>query len=172
MRSTRGHSSAGKQRALWAYIRGLLPADAQVVVAGDSELGSVAVLQLLERWGWGYVMRQRAAPAKQSCPDATRARFDSLARRGAAPQWFPKARLTRIHGHPVRLITWWKAGEPEPWLLATNLPTLREGLRIYKRRMWTEEMFGDFKKHGFDLESSHLRHFLRLSRLTLLIAFI
>ena len=31
-------------------------------------------------------------------------------------------------------------------------------------------MFGDFKKHGFDLESTHLRHFLRLSRLTLAVA--
>jgi hypothetical protein len=33
--------------------------------------------------------------------------------------------------------------------------------------MWIEEMFGDMKKHGFDLEASRLRHFLRLSRLTL-----
>ena len=31
-------------------------------------------------------------------------------------------------------------------------------------------MFADFKRHGFDLESTHLRHFLRLSRLTLLVA--
>jgi hypothetical protein len=30
-----------------------------------------------------------------------------------------------------------------------------------------EEMFGDFKGHGFNLEDSHLCHFLRLSRLTL-----
>ena len=30
-------------------------------------------------------------------------------------------------------------------------------------------MFGDLKGHGFDLESSHLRHFMRLSRLTLLV---
>jgi hypothetical protein len=28
-------------------------------------------------------------------------------------------------------------------------------------------MFGDIKGHGFNLEDSHLRHFLRLSRLTL-----
>ena len=28
-------------------------------------------------------------------------------------------------------------------------------------------MFGDMKIPGFDLEASHLRHFLRLSRLTL-----
>jgi hypothetical protein len=30
-------------------------------------------------------------------------------------------------------------------------------------------MFGDFKKHGFYLESTMLRHFLRLSRLTLVV---
>ncbi len=28
-------------------------------------------------------------------------------------------------------------------------------------------MFGDLKGHGVDIESTHLRHFLRLSRLTL-----
>jgi len=33
-----------------------------------------------------------------------------------------------------------------------------------------EEMYGDFKKHGFDLERTMLRHFLRLSRLTLAVA--
>jgi hypothetical protein len=31
-------------------------------------------------------------------------------------------------------------------------------------------MFGDMKGHGFDLERTHLRHFLRLSRLTLAVA--
>jgi hypothetical protein len=36
--------------------------------------------------------------------------------------------------------------------------------------MWIEEMFGDLKKHGFDLERTMLRHFLRLSRLTLAVA--
>lgn len=36
--------------------------------------------------------------------------------------------------------------------------------------MWIEEMFGDLKTHGFDLEKTHLRHFMRLSRLTLAVA--
>jgi hypothetical protein len=31
-------------------------------------------------------------------------------------------------------------------------------------------MFGDFKSHGFDLEITMLRHFDRLSRLTLAVA--
>jgi uncharacterized BrkB/YihY/UPF0761 family membrane protein len=36
--------------------------------------------------------------------------------------------------------------------------------------MWIEEMFGDMKKHGFDLERTMLRRFERLSRLTLAVA--
>ncbi|WP_165774621.1 hypothetical protein [Candidatus Viridilinea mediisalina] len=47
------------------------------------------------------------------------------------------------------------------------MPTANATLRAYRRRMWLEELFGDLKGHGFDLERSHLRHFARLSRLTL-----
>ena len=64
----------------------------------------------------------------------------------------------------------WPPGEREAWLLATNVPQRRAALVAYRRRMWIEEMFGDFKGHGFDLESTHLRHFQRLSRLTLAVA--
>lgn len=54
--------------------------------------------------------------------------------------------------------------------LATNLPDLRLALQAYARRMWIEEMFGDLKRHGFDLETTMLRHARRLSRLTLAVA--
>ena len=36
--------------------------------------------------------------------------------------------------------------------------------------MWIEDMFGDMNKHGFNLEQTMLRHFQRLSRLTLAVA--
>ena len=36
--------------------------------------------------------------------------------------------------------------------------------------MWIDEMFGDFKGHGFELEASRLQRFQRLSRLTLAVA--
>ena len=55
-------------------------------------------------------------------------------------------------------------------MLATNLTTKQAALRAYRRRPWIEEMFGDMKRHGFDLESTHLCHFLPLSRLTLAVA--
>jgi hypothetical protein len=172
VKSSRGHSSATKQRALLAYIHRLLPAGAKVTIVGDSEFGAVAVLKQLEQWRWGYVMRQKGDTRVKLPDQLTWLRFDTLVTKGERPRWAPGARLTRKHAHPAHLVAWWKAGEKEPWLLATNLPSLQSALRAYKRRMWIEEMFGDFKKHGFDLECSHLRHFLRLSRLTLIVAFL
>ena len=38
--------------------------------------------------------------------------------------------------------------------------------------MWIEEMFADLKGLGFDLERSRLWYFLRLSRLTLVVAWL
>jgi hypothetical protein len=40
-------------------------------------------------------------------------------------------------------------------------------IRMYKVRMWIEEMYGDMKGHGLDLEATCLRHKVRLSRLFL-----
>jgi hypothetical protein len=74
--------------------------------------------------------------------------------------------LTQLHAYSVNVLAHWKIGEPEPWLLATNLPSLREALNAYERRMWIEEMFGDLKNNGFDLESTHLRSVFKLHRLT------
>src|SRR4051794_9282989 len=78
--------------------------------------------------------------------------------------------LTRSGAHETNVLLHWKRGEKEPWLLATNLPTRHQSLSAYRRRMWIEEMFADFKGQGFDLESTRLRHFERLSRLTLAVA--
>ena len=84
--------------------------------------------------------------------------------------WFERALLTYKHAYQTNLLAYWKAGEEEPWLLATNLPSDQMAQKAYGRRMWIEEMFGDMKGHGFDLEASRLTSFLRLSRLTLAVA--
>ena len=48
----------------------------------------------------------------------------------------------------------------------SNLPSGRQACWYYRRRFRIEEMFGDLKGHGFDLESTRLQHFGKLSRLT------
>ena len=65
---------------------------------------------------------------------------------------------------------YWKPGEKEPWYLVTNQLSGFPTVRLYNRRMWIEEMFGDMKGHGFNLELSRLRTSCRLSRLTLAVS--
>jgi hypothetical protein len=144
----RGHSSAFKHLALLNYVRKLLPVGAVVFLVGDCEFGSVEVRKRLDQW----------KP------------FDSFVHQAGKSHWLGSGYLTAKEIYPVNLLAHWQAGEDEPWCLATNLPDRVMTLRYYRRRMWIEEMFGDLKKHGFDLESTMLRSFLRLSRLTLAVA--
>ncbi|MBN2392916.1 MAG: transposase [Anaerolineae bacterium] len=156
--------------ALLAYVRKLLPAKAHVQIAGDCEFGPVAVLQQLDAWKWAYVMRQSGSHLAQLPGQEPWQRLDSLIQRQRQRVWIAPLRLTQKHGYSTHFAAYWQSGAKEPWLLATNLPDLRTALRIYRRRMWIEEMFGDFKGHGFDLESTQLHTFMRLSRLTLAVA--
>ena len=167
----RGHSSASKQIALLRYVYTLIPPGASVSLTGDSEFGAVEVLRLFDAWGWGYALRQKGSHLIQ-LKGHTWIRLGDLVQSAGQSVWLENVLLTQQHAHPCNLLAHWHPGEKEPWLLATNLPSKRQTLTTYRRRMWIEEMFGDFKKHGFDLESTHLRHFMRLSRLTLVVAFL
>lgn len=167
VKGSRGHSSSLKQLALLAYVHSLLPPQAAVLLVGDNEFGAVEVQKQLNKWGWQYVLRQKGQYLVLAFGQRTARRLDSLVSKAGEITWLPKSRFTLRHLWRVNVLAYWKPGEKEPWLLATNLPQPQLVLRAYRRRMWIEEMFGDMKGHGFDLESTHLRHFQRLSRLTL-----
>lgn len=167
---TKGHSSAWKQLALLAYVRSLIPAGAAVFLVGDCEFGSVAVLRQLDRWYWFYVLRQKADTGVWFNEKKGWQAFSSYLQQPGRSIWLGSGYLTFKQIYRVNLLVHWKVGEKEPWCLATNLPDLSMALRFYARRMWIEEMYGDLKRHGFDLERTMLRHFLRLSRLTLAVA--
>ncbi len=166
VKASRGHSSAVKQLALLAYVRQLIPPGVPVLLVGDSEFGAVEVIRQVEAWEWKYVLRQKANHLIR-LPGGDWQHFGDVIQEPGQSLWMGKGLLTGEHAHPTNLLAHWEKGEKEPWLLATNLSSRQETLRAYNRRMWIEEMFGDMKGNGFDLESTHLIHFLRLSRLTL-----
>jgi hypothetical protein len=170
VKGTRGHTLATTQCALFAYILTLLPAGAKVLVVGDSEFGSVELMRHFNQWGWAYVLRQKGRIGLTTPEAKAWQRLDSLVLAPGQAVWLREIYLTQRFAFPVNLLAYWQVGEKLPWLLATNLATQQQTLTAYRRRMWIEEMFADFKRHGFDLESTHLRHFLRLSRLTLCVA--
>jgi len=165
----RGFSSACHPRALLGYVRSLLPPGIPVRLVGDSEFGSVELLRQLERWHWHYAVRQKQQHLVQLRGEKHRQALRTLVQGPGQRTWFPEIRLTKQEFKTTILVEW-APGESEPWLLATNLPSPAAALQAYDRRMWIEEFFGDLKRHGVDLEMTHLCHIERLARLTFLVA--
>ena len=167
VKHVKGHCGARKLLALLAYVHKLLPKGAGVFLVGDSEFGPSEVLRQLDQWRWFYGLRQTANRKVWLSQAQGWQAFGSFVQKAGQSVWLGRGYLTESEIYPVNLLAHWEVGEKEAWLLATNLPDRTMTLRYYARRMWIEEMFGDLKKHGFDLERTMLRHFDRLSRLTL-----
>jgi hypothetical protein len=170
VKHARGHSTASKQIALLSYVRSLLPGGTAVFLVGDTEFGAAKVLKQLDDWRWYYVLRQKTNTGVWIEADQVWRSFGEYVQKAGQSFWLGSGYLTQSDIYPVNLLAHWKSDEKEPWCLATNLPDKQMALVFYKRRPWIEEMFGDMKGHGFDLEATMLRSFLRLSRLTLAVA--
>jgi hypothetical protein len=173
VRHRKGHSSTGKQLALLAYVRSLLPTNIVVSLVGDCEFGSARLIEHLDAWQWAYALRQ---PGHYLCMPHNTGRWQRLDTllhlKPGVTLWMGRVLLTQANAYSTNLAIHWRKGEQAPWFLATNLLCPQPAIRLYRRRMWLEEMFGDMKGHGFDLEATHLRHFLRLSRLTLAVCLV
>ncbi len=168
-KSSKGHSSACQQLALLKYVHGLIPKGTSVSLVGDSEFGAVEVMRHLKKWHWHYVLRQKASHQTRVPGQGWQA-FGAVLSQPGQSVWLGKACLTLKPAYSTSLLAHWQVGEEEPWWLATDLPDRATTLATYARRMWVEEMFGDLKGKGFDLESTHLHTTDRLSRLTLAVA--
>jgi hypothetical protein len=169
VRSSRGHSTATRQLSLLNYIRKLLPAKTSVLLVGDSEFGAIEVLRWLDFHDWKYVLRQKGKHLVRDNEKSPWTPLSSFLQKVGQSLWLEGWQLTQLHAYTTHLALYWKTGEDEPWLLATNLPSLREAIRAYERRMWIEEMFGDLKDNGFDLEATRLRSVFKLHRLTFIV---
>jgi hypothetical protein len=145
---------------------GIDPCNVPVLPVGDSGFDAVGVMCQLEKWHWDCMLRQEANHQVKLTNSCTWRRLGDLIHKPGQSTWFGAVFLTARNADPVNLLVHWKVGEDKAWLLATNLPSQGDTLRAC-RHMWIEEMFGDLKRQGFDLESTHLRHFARLSRWSL-----
>lgn len=172
VKGSRGHSTAAVQRALFARLQPLIDPEAKVVVLGDSEFGSVELLQQFEAWNWFYVLRQKGDTQWRPSQRDEWQRFDQLAPRAGIKRWQKESCFTKKHQHQTNLVAIWEQGHKEPWLLTTNLSTAQEAKMHYSRRAWVENFFGDCKGNGFDLEATRLQNSDRLSRLTLAVVFL
>lgn len=158
------------QLALFRRLRLLIPRRAEVWVLGDSGFENVPLLQWIRRQGWHLVIRQRGNLNVWQAEHGWR-RINAIPLEPGQTRAVGWVRLTKTHNAGwYWLLLHWEAGEDEPWYLVSDQPGTQKLLRLYQVRMWIEEMFGDMKGHGFDLEETHLRHADRISRLILAVA--
>jgi len=166
----KGHSLTATQIELLSILQTWLPVGAEVALVGDTEFGRCWLLEELKYWGWQFALRQSSHNKVWRKQDKGFLRLDQIPLRGLGVQWFPHTLLTEDNSLPTHLLGYWAEGQDEPWWLATNLSTSDAVMVLYPYRMWTEEMFGDMKSNGFDLESTHLRNTAKLNRLTLAVS--
>lgn len=163
----KGTVASEEQIALLVQVQSLLPPESEVWLTGDSGFQFVPLLRWLRTQGWHFVIRQSGnnLVSWSGQPWVRLIDMDLAEGETCIIGW---VRLTRKHDFGwVWLILHWKKGEDEPWYLVSDTPGYRELIRHYEKRMWIEEMYGDMKRHGFNLEDTHLRHSERIMRLFL-----
>lgn len=165
----RGHSTGERQITLLSYLQTLIPEGVTVSLVGDSEFGGKRLMRKLDEWGWEYALRQRGKLRFMLFRSTFSCRFDQLELEPGDRYWLGRVDLTSSQAYVTNAVVYWAHTEPEPWFLATNLPSPHGAIMYYRRRMWIEEMFGDMKSHGFNLERTRFRHPERLSRITFIV---
>jgi hypothetical protein len=171
-RGSKGAVAVEKQVALLRYIGRLTPRKCEVWVIGDSGFQHVPLLRWMRGRGWHFVIRQ-TGHLKVKWTGGDWVKLTNLPLKEGQTRYLGWVRLTEKHNYGwVSLVLHWEVGEDEPWYLVTDQPADWRTIRLYKLRMWIEEMYGDMKGHGFDLEATHLQDLQRLSRLMLAICLV
>lgn len=116
---------------------------------------------LAQQWQWQFVLRTRGHSHVR--------RLDPPAADGTAIQELPLqpgdtrdlgwVAYTRSQAVAPLWLTWhWEEPQPQPWyrLSAQTPPPRGHPVRLYRQRMWIEEMYGDMKRHGFQIQNTQI----------------
>lgn len=152
---------------LLEHIRQAMPREVKVLVLADRGIGtSPDLMRAVMRMGWRFLFRVTKQSKIVLSDGEAVCFYDQVQRPGetyrASGLVFKKR--GRIPAH-VRVI--WRHDAQEPWALVTNDPRLTG--EEYAQRMWIEEMFRDFKSHGWNVEKAATMAPERMERLWILL---
>lgn len=166
-RGRKGHTKVAEQLALFRRVARILPQQAEIWVVGDTEFQSVRLLRWIRRQNWHFVIRQQGKN-KVRWVGQPWIKINALPLEPGETRGIGWVRLTEKHDAGwYWLLLHWETGEDEAWYLVSDRAGRTALLKTYRKRMWVEEMYGDMKGHGFDLEATHLKDAARINRLFL-----
>jgi hypothetical protein len=163
-----GSSDYADWVSLFNHLATLLPPDAQVVVLGDREFGTAAMMALVREHRWDYCLRVKGDQLIWHETTHQWRELRTLIAQGETcflqDVFYTKANHYRTHF----ALTFDKNAE-EPCLVATNRIPSQRTLNEYRKRFGCEPFFSDLKSRGFDMARTQLRHRDRFSRLLLVL---
>ena len=169
-RGRKGHVGYKAQLELLEYLVELIGDEAEVWLLGDAGFESVHLFNWLTQHNWHFVLRH---PGKNKVrwPGQPWVKLSAIPVQPGETRSIGWVELTAKHAAgPYWLTIHWATGEAEPWFLLSDCTDDRTLIRLYAIRMWTEELYGDLKGHGFDLEATHLDDVDRIARLVLAVS--
>jgi hypothetical protein len=154
---------------LLCQLQAALPADTLILVQADRGIGnSGTLMRQLEQHRMSFLLRvkRRTLFRPRSATKSARP-LSALIKPGetwSGRGWiFKTSKMMRVY-----VLLAWQVGQPEPWCLVTNDPSLKA--QTYALRMWQEEGFRDLKSFGWRWNASHVWQPTHANRLLLVLA--
>jgi len=156
---------------LFERAQRLLPAHVQPVLLADRGLASPALIELIQRRGWDYLLRvQRDTTVRTDKPRRRpHVQLGGLVAQPGAPSVLLDGWVFVRHSAWAHVAAVWRTGYQEPWLLISNLDLGLGLVDLYAQRMHIEALFRDAKSGGFEWELSRVLRPERAQRLLLAI---
>lgn len=150
----------------------IVPSGTEIIILADRGFSKIELFEQIKYLGFKYVVR-----LKRNAYIYCRHYNGPLEKLNIEPDTLHDMGVTLFtakNRYPLRVITFYTAGQKEPWILATNLKEgAKDIVNYYSRRMEIEECFRDLKneRNGLCLRGARHHSVNRYDRLFLVIAY-
>lgn len=163
----KGSTSFTQQSALLKVIVPMIDCSCTVVLLGDREFRSTALMGFCCRRGWHFLLRLKC----DTWITAQRRSFQlrDIPLEPGEKRYYTNVYITRNRRGPYHLAVYREKGSSDPWYIATDEHASAQTLRLFEKRFYVEAMFSDFKSRGFDIEKTRIRNPERIDRILLIV---
>jgi hypothetical protein len=152
-----------------AEVATLIPAKVDVTWLADRAFGTPQFTDLVQHYGWHYVVRVQGQTHYQTITGQENAIRQLVHKRGTRRKLRGFA-FKKLGWRCVSVVVWWGRNHPQPLCLVSDLPPDFALVKLYRRRYTIEASFRDFKTYGWNWERGQVKSLDHLHRLLIAMA--
>ena len=163
----KGSTHFRQQRAVLEAIVPMIDSSCTVVLLGDREFRSTALMGFCRRRNWQFGLRLKC----DTWIRANRRWFQlrDISLQPGEKRYYKNVYITRHRRGPYHLAVYREKGSDDPWYIATDTAADARTLKEFEKRFYVEPMFADFKSRGFDIERTRIQNSDRIDRMILIV---